>query len=283
MRQDSVQGMEITLHVGCPNKCDYCPQNVLLSKYQGERTITLEDFQKCMESVPTTRHLTFMGQVEQFVNPNATKIILWAHSRGYQMSISTTLSHTTHEDIDALAHVPFRTTVIHVPANDGRIHMPIDDAYIERLKHAINAWKHHRDFIISVFGIAHPKVLPIWHASGIPIVNFGLNNRAGNLPNWPNISQAVHGGSLPLCGKYLCGQLLPNGDVCMCCDDYGLTYVWGNLKTQTYDSLFQTDKFKKFIKSLSNPNFEVICRHCHDSFKTVNPEDISRLQQVKDS
>jgi len=274
MRKDQVQGIEVTLHIGCPNWCEYCPQSLLLSRYQGPCDVTLAEFQQHFSTVPVSKHLTFMGQGEQFVNPDASKIMLWAHQRGHQMSLSTTLSHTTHEDIDALAHIPFRTTVIHVPADDGKMRVVVDDAYLDRLKHAIAAWRHCDDFIISVFGIAHPKVRPIWAASGVPVVNYGLQDRAGNIPHLWHHRQS---GKLPICGKLFVGAILPNGDVTICCNDYSMECVWGNLKQQTYASVFETDKFRAFIKSLESPDSDVICRRCNDSFKAVNAEDRSRV------
>ena len=45
MKYDQVMGMEITLQIGCPNNCTYCPQGTLLSKYQGVRSFTLESME----------------------------------------------------------------------------------------------------------------------------------------------------------------------------------------------------------------------------------------------
>ena len=101
MKYDQVIGMEITLKVGCPNNCTYCPQETLLSRYKGEKTFTLDSFKKCLESVPVTRNLTFMGASEPFLNPQAAEIMLWAHNRGHKMSLSTTLLNIKHEDIEA--------------------------------------------------------------------------------------------------------------------------------------------------------------------------------------
>lgn len=277
MRYNQIIGMEITLQVGCPNNCTYCPQGVLLSKYKGEKSFTLESFQKCLETVPITRNLTFMGSSEPFLNPFAKEIILWAYNRGHKMSISTTLSHATHEDIDAIAHIPFTDTVVHVPANDGKMYINVDDEYCSRFEHAIAAWRNHPDFVISVFGIAHPKILPIWKKSGIPIVNFGLHDRAG-LISW--VKHNKHVGKLPLCGKQFCGHLFPNGDVARCCNDYTLSCIWGNLNEQSYSEIYKSEKFKKYIKSLEDPNSEVPCRYCNDGYKSLNPEDKHRTYDI---
>jgi hypothetical protein len=219
-----------------------------------------------------------MGAAEPFLNPYATELMLWAYNRGHKMSISTTLSHATHKDIDDIAHIPFTDTVVHVPANDGKMNINVDDEYCERFEHAIRSWRNHPDFVISVFGIAHPKILPIWKASGIPIVNFGLHDRGGLIP-W--LKHKKHEGKLPLCGKQFCGHLFPNGDVARCCNDYTLSCVWGNLNTQSYAEIYKSKKFKDYIKSLEDPNSEVPCRYCNDGYKSLNPEDRHRTYDIE--
>lgn len=281
MRADSVQGIETTLAVGCPNVCDYCPQKVLLSKYKGDRVITLDNYKRCMETVPVSRHLTFAGQVEQFVNPDCAQIMKWARDRGHEMSMSTTLSHISHADIDMVASIPMRTTVVHVPADDGKIHMPIDAAYLDRLQHAVNAWKHKPDFIIAVYGQPHPAVLPIWNASGVPIVNYGLHDRAGNLPDLAGVKHDRHRGKLPICGKVLVGHLYPNGDLSLCCNTYSLEVIFGNLFQQSYASCFEGEAFRAFIKKVRSENEDNPCRRCHDSFKSVNVEDRERVRTLE--
>lgn len=285
MKPNAIIGMEITMQVGCPMNCEYCPQEVLLRRYpKGEpRAFTLESFKKCLESVPITRHLTFMGASEPFMNPQCAEIITWAHERGHELSISTTLKGATKEGIDALANLRMTDVIIHVPADDGRMNLEPTDAWCALFEHAIAAWRHYPEFLISVFGTAHPRVMPIWKASGIPFVNFGYHNRAGLLTGRRPEMQArnlhyVTGthrneGKLPICGKQFCGHLLPNGDLVRCCNDFGMECVWGNLNTQTYAEIYNSPKFKAYIKSLEDPNSEVPCRYCHDGFKEVNPDD----------
>lgn len=272
MKYDVPIGMEITFRVGCPNICTYCPQARLLKAYKGEREFTLDSFKRCIEGgeVPVTRNLTFMGFSEPFMAKDCTKMITWAmKERGHGGSWSTTLRGATHDDIDKLAELDPTDTVVHVPANDGRMNLEPDDHWLDLFKHAIAAWRHHREFVISVFGIAHPKVKPIWEASGIPVVNFGLHDRAGQIP-W--LHHTYIKGPLPLCSKRWCGHLLPNGDVCRCCTDYGLENVWGNLNTQKYMDLYRSEKFREYMKACGSESDDVPCRHCTDGYRQTNNE-----------
>ena len=273
MRYDQIMGLEITLKIGCPNNCLYCPQQLLLSRYQGPKCFTLESFKKCIEGgqVPVSKHCTFMGKGEPFQCPDATKIIRWAMvERGHGGSLSTTLRGCTHEDIEALREMKFTDTIIHVPDAAGQMHIEPDDKWLALFEHAIEAWRHHPDFVISVFGPAHPKVLPTWIKSGIPLVNFGQHDRAGLVP-W--LKHGDRGAPVPLCGKMFCGSLLPSGDIVRCCSDYGLENRWGNLNQMTYRECYRSQAFRDYMLSLKDPKATPRCRFCMDGYHSINPED----------
>lgn len=285
MKFDAIIGLEITLQIGCPMRCLYCPQEVLLARYPKDdpKSFTLESFKHCLRTVPVSRHLTFMGASEPFVNKEAVEMMVWSHERGHELSISTTLRGATKEKIDAISNLRMTDVIIHVPADDGRMNLEPTDEWLDLFQYAISKWRHYPEFLISTFGNAHPKIYSIWLESGIEIHNFGYHNRAGllsgRLPEGPvrdlPYSYGTHklDGSLQICGKQFCGHLLPNGYVVRCCNDFGLECVWGNLNTDNYEDLFKTPKFKAYIKSLQDPNSDIPCRYCKDCYKEVNPED----------
>jgi hypothetical protein len=282
MRPDVDIGLEISLAVGCPVSCSYCPQSVLLKAYKGPRCFTLATFKKAIEGghVPLTRNLTFMGHADPYLCKDATKIMRWAlQERCHMGSVSTILQFCSYEDIDAVADMRSRLTdtVLHAPAADTRMKgLRIDADYVAKFKYAIEKWRNNPDFTISVFDREpHPAIHKIWKDSGIPIPCFGLHDRAGLLPDLqgPYVKHGRHQGSIPICGKQFCGSLLPNGDVSRCCNDYGLANVWGNLFDSTYYEIYHTQKFRDYIKALEDPNSECACRHCFDSYHQTNTED----------
>ena len=54
--------------------------------------------------------------------------------------------------------------------------------------------------------------------------------------------------------------LLPDGTVLMCCMDYGMTGVFGNLFEQTYDEVINSDTARFMRMKLDGG--ESLCRHC---------------------
>lgn len=56
--------------------------------------------------------------------------------------------------------------------------------------------------------------------------------------------------------------LLPNGQVQLCCMDWGLQHIIGNLKNQTYDSLFQSQAYMNVLQGMYNDDSNILCRQC---------------------
>jgi radical SAM protein with 4Fe4S-binding SPASM domain len=56
--------------------------------------------------------------------------------------------------------------------------------------------------------------------------------------------------------------LLPNGDVTLCCMDFGRQHVIGNLLRDRYEDLHKSSGFKEILKLISGEKGELICRRC---------------------
>ena len=70
-------------------------------------------------------------------------------------------------------------------------------------------------------------------------------------------------------GGYYCNRalrmnhnvLLPNGDVVLCCMDFGMQHVLGNLKRQSYEEIMQGREMRKIKQELLEA-VHVICGKC---------------------
>ena len=60
-------------------------------------------------------------------------------------------------------------------------------------------------------------------------------------------------------------MLLPNGDVILCSNDYGMKHVLGNIVSSGYDSLFNGIEFGKVRQGLQDESIDILCRDC-DNF-----------------
>jgi len=277
--------MELTLSIGCPIRCDYCPQDLLLSKYKGTRFFTIDSFKRAFETgqVPATVNCTFMGTSDPYLCKDATKIMKWAlMERGHMGSVSTVLTYCSYEDIDALAEMKDRLTdtIIHCPAADDRMPgLKVTPEYVEKFKYAVRVLRQNQDFVLQVYNTdPHPAIHQIWAESGVHIPRFGLHDRAGHLPNLqgPYVRHATRPFPIQICGKLWNGHAFPNGDVGRCCNEWAMENIWGNLYETTYYDMYHSQKFRDYVKSLEGPNTDPRCRHCMDSFHQCNPEDRSK-------
>ena len=260
-------GLEVSTHIGCPRACNHCPQPLLASRYHGERSFTLESFQKALRTVPTWIDLAFTGFSEALSCKAGMEMIEWAIGRGHQCTISTTLFGYNKEKVDRLIKLPWKHIVLHLPSDQGEITtLKITPEYLELLRYAVEKWRVHPHLMPQRFGpTTYPEVQKIFDDAGITLPNYGLHDRAGAL-----VQIGYHGrrpGPLPLCGKMFRGNLLPNGDVCLCCNDYGIQHVFGNLFTDDYQEIFRGEKFRQFIKESQEPDSNVLCRTCHDGYQ----------------
>jgi len=264
--------LEITTIVpekGCVVDCVFCPQRTLEKVYTGHRTMSLDDFKRLIETVPTDVRITFSGFIEPWMNKNCSSMVLYAHERGHPVSVFTTGIGMSVADIEAIAHIPFAGNpnggfTLHLPDSELLARHPITPSYIKTL-----TWFRDNKHRIQNFGLMsmgadlHPEVKHLFPAPAPSM----MWDRAGNLsrekllkpdliPLQNRWNKIEHTDGPRTCGcvEHLYHNvLLPNGDVSLCCMDYGLDHIIGNLNTQTYEQVIP--------KAQTSYN---ICLHCEN-------------------
>lgn len=248
--------MEITTCVpakGCIVDCLFCPQRLLEKKYSGERYLRLDDFKYLLEKIPCEVRITFAGFVEPWLNKECTDMLLYAHEKGHQISVFTTGIGMTEEDVERIKDVPYAGMpnggfALHLPDNERLAKHPITDKYIsvlEKFRQHANTIKHF--YVMAMGKEVHEKVSHIFDSAEVPV----MWHRAGNLlgeailkpevMNYKDRFHSVfHGEEKRTCGcieRLYHNVLLPNGDVSLCCMDYNLESILGNLYRQNYNDL----------------------------------------------
>lgn len=243
--------LEITTKIGCPIDCTDCPQLLLRSRYTGKKVLSFKDFKTAVDKVPTGTRIDFSGMCEPFANKHCTDMILYAAERGYPLALYTTLQGATMEDWQRLKNVMFEVVTIHLPDKEGRSHFNITDEYIDLL----HRWDCHN---YSCHGTIDERVLPLRPRN---LITF-MHDRAGNVTDRPHRRLDTER-PLTCCtsGKAMDHNvLLPDGTVLMCCMDYGMTGVFGNLLEQDYMDVIASPTACAMRGTLERG--ESICRHC---------------------
>jgi radical SAM protein with 4Fe4S-binding SPASM domain len=119
--------------------------------------------------------------------------------------------------------------------------------------------------------VPHPKILE--HTKGKLRIFSNLIDRAGNLSN----SDAFAGTYVH--GKIACnraenlnhGVLLPDGSVVLCCMDFGMQHVLGNLLVQSYEDIMNGEEINRIKDAMSGDNREdILCRSCSSAIIVQN-------------
>ena len=244
--------LEITTHIGCPMDCLDCPQALLRSKYTGKRDLDFDDYKRAIDKVPAGTRIDFSGMCEPFTNKHCTNMILYAAEKGFPLALYTTLQGATLEDYERLKGVQYEVVTIHLPDKDGRSYFNVTDEYLELL----GKWDCHN---YSCHGTIDDRVLPYLKRRNL--ITY-MHDRAGNVEGRPHkLVDADHRIWCVTSGRSMDHNvLLPDGTVLMCCMDYGMTGVFGNLFEQTYEEVINSDAAQAMRATLDGG--ESICRHC---------------------
>lgn len=261
------KSLAITTQVGCVNNCSYCPQSVFTKAYNktsGSRIMSLDVFKKCLETVPKSVIISFAGFSEPFQNKDCVKMIQYAYKKGFKIRVNSSLIGLSTDDINKLEEMNFVKFVIHLPDDHNATQMKVSDEYLAVIEGVILSkiknvkWKFHRT--ASVKDI-HEKVQELLIKNKIKVDLFDLNSRAGNLDNdKPKISKKEE--PLKKCLDFDHNILLPNGDLYLCHMDWGLKHKLGNLIDSSYKTIKEGKKIKTLINSLTEPEFDLLCRKC---------------------
>ena len=261
--------LEITTKIGCSINCVYCPQATLLTNYfknnkYRKNILSLADFKTCIGKVPLATRIDFSGMAEPWLNPACTDMVLYAHAKGHPIAIYTTLVGMTKEDFDKIKDIEFEEFVLHIPDDKSNAHIQITDKYVDLL-HEIIEYKRDGNSLVtgySCHGGIHPDILEAIPKNSKLITE--LIDRAGNLDSDYVESKKNRGKMVCInCGdKINHNVLLPDGTVLLCCMDYGMKHVLGNLLEEDYDDIQNSREAKHIREGMAGQTADILCRQC---------------------
>lgn len=265
--------IEITAVGICRNMCCYCPQPLLAKRYKEDKLMSLETFKTCIDKVPKHLTIDFAGFAEPFLNPLLPDMAVHAFESGYSLRLYTTLVGLTLDGLERIKNVRFKSVVLHLPDSDNIMKANVNDEYIEVAK------KFSEHFYVEnthVYGELHDRLQDVFpDCVRLTLTNRHLHTRAGNLQNdRVRLEREKY-----VSGRIRCGVivreggsrinhniLMPNGDVVLCCMDYGLDHKLGNLLHDSYEDLFQSEEYKRVERALDNEDEYILCRTCKEAY-----------------
>jgi len=277
--------VDITTNIGCQVQCKFCPQDVSMSNYTSKNNLqkiqfgkpvlmSYETFVKILKKIPKNVLIRFSGFSEPFLNPECIKMIKHANDNGYQIQLYSTLVGMTIDDVDILSTVKFQKFVIHLADSEkyAKISLPL---HKEILKKIISSPINNVHFM--TMGTLPDEIKKI----------IGMDVKASEMVDWAgNIDFGRKTDRIS--GPILCTMnrskknrdippiILPNGDTVLCCKDWKMDYVLGNLYNCEYDDLFQSETYLEIVKKMRSENDDILCRTCEFAFSVSKEKNLKQ-------
>ena len=269
---DKEPTIEITTKIGCSVNCRYCPQSKLINEYSrldnAEYMMSLDTFTTCLDKIPQNCRILFCGMAEPLLNPECIKMMRIALNSQRKVDLYTTLVGIDSYQLEELLELPFSFVTLHVADKYGYAKIKTDENYYAMIRRAINKKKEDGTPFVNICNSqAEPDEIINKICEGKYNVIYELHDRAGNLSDDKLISASkLRKGkiSCSLCGQALNHNiLLPDGRVLLCCMDYGMQHVLGNLKEQSYEDIMNGEEMKLIKRAINGEeSVDVLCRYC---------------------
>lgn len=259
--------MEITPKAGCSVDCRYCPQNLFLRRYFAEdrqAEMTFDEFRMYLDKMPQDIVVDFAGFVEPLLAKDGLRMVQYAHESGHDVRLFTTLVGLDRASFREIEDIPFQLVVLHLPDVHQYANIPVTDAYLALLRDVVAKTRPNGDPFVDMANCQaepDPRVVEII-GHQFPI-SWDLYDRAGNLSDEHLRSAKPHAEPI-YCERSVRldhNVLLPNGDVVLCCMDFGMTHVLGNLKRQSYDEIMQSEELARIVAANGREG-DALCQKC---------------------
>lgn len=269
--------MELTTMIGCPLRCSFCPQENLLQSYgKDTKYMSQVDLTRMLVKLPKNTRIDFSGMSEPWASPSCTSMLEEVLYMGFKVAIYTTLYGM--EDPERVKKVieahkdQIEVVMLHLPDSNGNMKgWKNSPEWMEALRImatldvpcGVGAMTMDRS------GVVHPDLQPIVGQ----LAGWMGHTRADSLDvgqiGEQVISMTPHNIFSLTCAStpfYDRNVLLPNGDVVLCCMDYNLTHVLGNLLEQTYEEVMQGKPLLDLIALNEAPTYSKcsICKACEN-------------------
>jgi radical SAM protein with 4Fe4S-binding SPASM domain len=231
--------------------------------------MSMETFRKAIAWAPPEFHIYFSGFSEPFMNPFCTEMILYAHKHKRHVGLFTTLMGASMKNMKAiLSTLSFRQgedwLVMHLPSDDKTERITVTDSYLKILQYVLAASGDNIDLHYHGNDLRKEVKWVVLSSHQEAYVS-KLVSRSGNV-TLPDESPPKR-----LRGSISCDRLLgmyghtilPDGSVVLCCNDFGMKHVLGNIYTDNYMSIQSSKEMKKVLLGLDDKNIDILCRKCH--------------------
>ena len=213
-------------------------------------------FKQCTDKIPPKIDIEFSGMVEAWLNPECTKMVLYAHEKGHKINVYTTLAGMRQEDFNLIKEIPFQRFWLHLPSADKEENILVNQEYLNLLKNVYKFLETKKESTSISYHFRGREVHPaVKNALGERIQRRKLSTRADNVAV-ENVTAPKRKRGTIVCERGLYSNVLLPMETWFYVMDYGLKHILGNLLKSDYQSLFKSEEFLKVKKGLKDESLE---------------------------
>ena len=266
----------------------------VINDSKSDIVMSLETFIKCVETIPTSVDIHFAGYTEPFENPHAIDMVEHVIGKGHRVMVNTTLVGVTKDiwrRLNTVNKKLLKDVHIHLPSasydenigikkpvtkitHRGVTTKQLSDDYREMLIYAVknpvrgatSGWAQH----LHCHGDLHPQLVVLeseLKEVGISISRRDINSRAMNLLLEKKEKVPPDINIRGRCNRVSQNVLLPDGRLSLCCQDYGLDQIMGNLLLQTWDEYKKSKTYTEVHRIGAD-----MCDYCEEGVDYVGDE-----------
>lgn len=268
---------EITTQIGCALMCTFCPQDKLRRAYTSPiRKLSIDTFRTALAKIPKDFQIVFAGFTEPWSHDDCNTFVREAFEDGRQVSIYTTLYNmdmVKTQELIALIRKHYHLLDqfwIHMPDSHGNmLGWKQTPQYQKILDLMCSSIAKINLMCLDAHGQHHQSL-----STQKPVSFWYLHTRADNVDASRIQQQGWHKPPryefVVECTRdknFQSNVMLPNGDLALCCMDYGLKHVIGNIVDQTYEEIMADHTLSR-LKDLNNQfgfSTETLCKSCNDA------------------
>ncbi len=274
--------------IGCSVACHYCPQKALSKAYRNRtwvqapgsistptspttsapvsgkatrkatRQMSMQTLTRCIAKLPADVEVHFTGYSEPALNPQLVEMVEHVLTRGHRVVMATTLHGLSLNDLQRLLDSDLHAFSVHLLSEANGEPRTSDHELLDKLA-LIKAST--RKVPLRFYGTRLDPDIKALVGDSDQLHWLTSHTRAGNVSGANQLTPPRLQGRLA-CRRLFQQVLLPNGDVSLCCMDYSLRHVLGNLLQQEYAALFKGPAFKAVLAGLKDDNADTLCRSC---------------------
>jgi hypothetical protein len=254
--------LNITAVSACKADCIYCPQAAFQAAMAGRPAyLSRQEFAELLPNLADTQFegFSFGGFSEPFENPDIVELLRLAAAQSFAgpVSVYSNGEALTPDMVEALRDVPLARVDISCHGFDDDIYRrtrrfldprKVRDNVLFLLRNRENIG----ELVISVtgpFGSAAAKneLAELCRRFGARLEHRALHSRAGLLRIGRVAMPATPGAFR--CAKFDFAKpvLVPGGDLSLCCQDFGLVDVIGNLHRQSFEDIMAHSPRRRHI------------------------------------